>query len=198
MPSETESLKEMQDKLKDAIWADLSRKKWDQISLETVADDLLIDPMQARLAAGSKTKLVLDKLSELDRQALAESHEDFSEDPDATMHDKLLEGSLHRFEIYQLYKSQIRHLHAAAMRDPKLGMKLIASLKMTVDQLLFICGDKQPSLQRHIRLKGLTALLMSVRSDWLVDDSSDMAKTAKILDKRLKQAAEWAESFRIV
>lgn len=198
MPSDATSWTELHERLKEAVWADLSRQAWSQITLETIADDLLVDHADAHLAAASKTRLVLAKLAELDRQAVSESHRDFSEDPDATMHDKLLEGILHRFEIYQPYKSQIRHLHDGALRDPKLAVKLTSSLQMLVDQLLYICGDTHKSLQRHIRVKGLTALIMSVRSDWIEDDSADMAKTTKLLDKRLKQAAEWAESFRLI
>ena len=198
MPADTQTTIDTRQKLKEAVWADLSRQSWSQISLDTIAGDLLIEPAAARLSAGSKAELVLEMLSDLDRHALSDSYADFAEDADASMHDKLLEGILHRFEIYQPYKSQMRHLHEAAIRDPKFGMKLINSLTMAADQLLFICGDEKASINRRLRVKGLTAVIMSVRSDWQDDASSDMAKTMKILDKRLKQAAEWAESFRLV
>jgi len=185
-------------RLKEALWSDLASQSWSALSLDSAADDLLIDRAEAKLAAISKTDLVLETLTELDREALTGSHQDFSEDPDATIHDKLLEGLIHRFETYQAYKTQIRHLHDGALRDPKLGLKLIAGLSKSMDQLLYICGDTKGGAQRQLRVKGLTGLVMSVRSDWLDDDSSDLSKTTKILDKRLKQAAEWAETFRII
>ena len=198
MQDDEEKWSDLRLRLKEALWSDLASQSWSALSLDSAADDLLIDRAEARLAAISKTDLVLETLTELDREALAGSHQDFSEDPDATIHDKLLEGLIHRFETYQACKTQIRHLHDGALRDPKLGLKLIAGLSKSMDKLLYICGDTKGGAQRQLRVKGLTGLVMSVRSDWLDDDSSDLSKTTKILDKRLKQAAEWAETFRII
>ena len=198
MQDNAEKWSDLRLRLKEALWSDLASQSWSALSLDSAADDLLIDRAEAKLAAISKTDLVLEKLGELDRDALAGSHQDFSEDPDATIHDKLLEGLIHRFETYQAFKAQIRHLHDGALRDPKLGLKLIARLTKSMDQLLYICGDTKAGAQRQLRVKGLTGLVMSVRSDWLDDDSADLSTTTKILDKRLKQAAEWAETFRLI
>ena len=185
-------------KLQDGLWADLAGNSWSDVSLARTAEDLLIDPVYAQLAAVDKTELVLHKLASLDRDALASTHAEIADDPDASMHDKLLEGLIHRFEVYQPFKAQIRHLHGASYRDPALGLKLISRLTSSMDALLMICGDSEPSIQRKMRVKGLTGVAMSVRTDWLADDTADLAKTTKLLDNRLKQAAEWAESFRLI
>ena len=198
MQTDTTDWAEVRGKLQEAVWADLASMSWAQVSVAKAAEDLLIDPVQARLACSGKEDLILAMLSELDRQAAASSHADFAEDPDANMHDKLLEGLLHRFETYQPYKAQMRHLHNASYRNPALGLKMLSSLTKSMDMLLSISGDTQTSAQRNIRVKGLTGLVMSVRSEWLNDDSSDLAKTTKLLDKRLKQAAELAESFYLI
>ena len=198
MQTDTADLGEVRRKLQEAVWADLGSKRYKDVSVEAAAQDLLIDPVDARLATNGKMELILSQLSDMDRDAAATSSADFRDDPDASMHEKLLEGLLHRFDVYQPYKTQIRHLHEAGIADPVLALKLIKRLSKSMDMLLAICGDTNTSLQRDVRVKGLTALVMSVRSEWMNDENTDLAKTTKLLDKRLKQAAEWAQSFRIL
>ena len=184
--------------IEDALWSDLAQRSWSEISLAAVAEDLLLDPVQVQLLAGSKTDIIIHKVTEIDKAALMQSHADFADDPDASMHEKLLEGLLCRFEHYQPHKRQMQNLHKASLRNPTLAAQLLGQLTKTMDKLLAICGDSQPSWQRQARIEGMTGIVLSVRRDWQDDDTPDLAKTTKLLDKRLQQAAEWAASLKLI
>lgn len=182
----------------DALWADLAQRAWSDVSLQSVADDLVLDPVEVQLIAGSKSDIIVRKITEIDQAALRQSRADFADDPDASMHEKLLEGLLCRFEHFQPYKQQMHTLHTASLRHPALAAKLLAQLTKTMDKLLAICGDDQPSWRRQVRIEGMVGIVLSVRRDWQGDDTPDLAKTTKLLDKRLQQAAEWAASLKLI
>ena len=114
------------------------------------------------------------------------------------MHEKLLEGLTQHFEVMAPHRAQIETLHHASLRDPILGLHLLAQLSEVVDRLLRICGDDRPSLQRQIRVRAIVGLLLRVRPVWQKDTSLDLAPTMKQLDKNLRDAADWAASFGLV
>jgi len=137
-------------------------------------------------------------LRALDEAALAASAADFADAPDASVHEKLLEGLISRFELYTPYRAQMAAIQDAARRDPMLAACLLARLGDTIDRLLSLCGDHVTGWRRRARIKGVVAVLLRVRSTWQTDDSAGLSLTLSALDKELRRAAEWAVSFGVL
>ena len=184
--------------LAEALFSALSSTPYHAVSFEMLADSCGCDALSARLAGQDKMTLVLHQLALLDGTALAQTRADIADDPEASMHEKLLEGAIHRFEVMAPYRAQIENLHQAALRDPALGVHLLAQLHQTMDSLLLICGDDETSWQRRFRVKGLVGIMLRLRPIWQTDTSTDLAPTMKKLDSWLKDGADWAASFRLV
>ena len=184
--------------LSEALFTALASTPYQAITFDMLADSCGVDSLTARLAGGDKMTLILHKLALLDAGALAQTRADIAEDDAASMHEKLLEGAIHRFEVMAPYRAQIDNLHQAAMRDPALGVHLLGQLYQTMDALLMICGDTDTSWQRRFRVKGLVGIMLRLRPIWQADTSPDLAPTMKKLDSWLKEGADWAATFRLV
>jgi hypothetical protein len=75
---------------------------------------------------------------------------------------------------------------------------LATNLESFVDRLLSLCGDNVSGFTRTARLKGVCGVFLKASTAWQRDDSPDLAKTLKTLDRDLKTAAEWAISLRVL
>lgn len=184
--------------LAQQCWAALAATSFDDLSLDTLAEQLGISAGEAHLAAGSVTDLILYQLDKIDHQALSTSFADFADDPDATIYEKLFEGLVMRFEMFADHRAQISALHEAAKRNPILGLHLSHQLADVMGKLLWLSGDDSTGFIKEARKLGVTAAVMRVRPVWQDDSSADLGQTMKKLDDELKKACEWAISLRIL
>ena len=137
--SETPTM--MLDRLADAAWEQLADLSPRAIHIDDIATDAGIPAAAARAVAGSISNLVLNKLARLDRQAVLETLADIEDAGDVPARDKIIEGLMHRFEVYAPYRRQMAQLENAARRDPALGLRLIDSLVHAMRMLLRMAGD---------------------------------------------------------
>ena len=91
-----------------------------------------------------------------------------------------------------------RTIARACPSHPALAMMLSANLYHYIDRLLYICGDTEQSFRRMARIKGVCAVAVKAGVNWQRDDSPDLSRTMKVLDRDLKTAAEWAVSLRLL
>ena len=61
-----------------------------------------------------------------------------------------------------------------------------------------MCGDSATGFVRTARIKGVCGVFLKVSAAWQRDESPDLAKTLKTLDRDLKTATEWAISLRVL
>lgn len=186
------------DQLANEAWEELALTGYESLKLSDIAQQCGMTEAEAVLVAGDVMQLILGKLQELDKAALAESLADFADDPDASIYDKILEGLTMRFEHFAQYRSQINALHQAAFRNPLLGLSLSHQLSETIAKLLFICGDTSTGWRKQARILGVTATVMRVRSDWADDETAGMELTMKKLDEALMKACDWALTLQIL
>lgn len=184
--------------LRDALWSALATQDYAAISMDLLADEQGIDRVTARLVAGDKMALVLAQCEALDLAILTQLRDDLEDAADELMHDKLLEALMQRFEAMAPHRAQIANLHQASLRDPILGLHLLAQLRQTADHILRLCGDDEESWQRMLRVKGLVGVMLRLRGTWQKDNTDDLAPTMKQIDKWLKEAASLAASLRLV
>lgn len=137
-------------------------------------------------------------LADLDETIMFTLDSDFAEDPDASVHEKILEGLVARYEAYRPFKQAIDHLNKASMRDPVLAAMMISRLNQASERLLNIAGVKISGIAGILQVKGLSGVALSCQREWMRDDSPDMATTIRALDQRLGQAEEIASGLRLI
>ena len=184
--------------LQDALWARLAHQDYLQIGLSALAEDAGISDRQAVLVAGSVERVLLGALQEMDDAILAQCAEDFADDVQANIHEKLLEGLTQRLEAYADKRMGLHSISKACPRQPGLAIQLSANLYSFIDRLLILCGDDEEGLKRMARIHGICGVVLKVSTAWQNDDSPDLSKTIKVLDQDLKKAAEWAVSLRVL
>ncbi|MGB2485697.1 MAG: hypothetical protein ACPIDR_00805 [Candidatus Puniceispirillaceae bacterium] len=184
--------------LQDALWSALAHQDYMQISLSALADAAGISHRQAVLVAGSVERVLLGALQEMDDAILAQCAEDFADDMQANVHEKLLEGLTQRFEAYADKRTGLHSISKACPRQPALAMQLSSNLYSFVDRLLILCGDDEGGLWKMARIHGICGVVLKASTAWQRDDSPDLSKTIKVLDQDLKKAAEWAVSLRVL
>ena len=181
-----------------ALWSALDQQSLGAVSLEQLANEagLAVKDLYVRYA--DSDAVLLAALRALDSVALYQSANDFADAPEASIHEKLLEGLISRFELYAPLRVQMQAVHRAAQRNPLLAACLLAGLADMIDRLLSLCGDEITGWRRQVRVKGIMAVLLRVRPVWQSDDTADLSLTLSSLDKELRRAAEWAVSFRVL
>lgn len=184
--------------LQDALWARLAHQDYLQIGLSALAEDAGISDRQAVLVAGSVERVLLGALQEMDDAILAQCAEDFADDVQANIHEKLLEGLTQRLEAYADKRMGLHSISKACPRQPGLAIQLSANLYSFIDRLLILCGDDEEGLKKMARIHGICGVVLKVSTAWQNDDSPDLSKTIKVLDQDLKKAAEWAVSLRVL
>ncbi|MDC0564624.1 hypothetical protein OAP51_07510 [Alphaproteobacteria bacterium] len=198
------SFDERRSQLVEAFWVALLGRSFAELSLEILAGEAGRDG-QEHLASPANmagladiTDLACVAVAMVDNQALAEIADDFNDAGDASVQEKLVEGLIHRFESFAPLKPQMQALHLACMRNPVLGMALGHQLLRSIDRLLQLCGDDSSGMKRILRVKGVCAVVMRVRSTWMADETADLSQTLKQIDSELEKAREWAVSLKIL
>ena len=194
--SETPTM--MLDRLADAAWERLADLSPRAIHIDDIATDAGIPAAAARAVAGSISNLVLNKLARLDRQAVLETLADIEDAGEVPVRDKIIEGLMHRFEVYAPYRRQMAQLENAARRDPALGLRLIDSLVHAMRMLLRMAGDDLAGVRGEARVRGVAAVAMLVARTWQTDDTTDLSTTLKEIDRRLATAEEWGRTLRVL
>ena len=124
--------------LQDALWSALAHQDYMQIRLCVLADAAGISHRQAVLVAGSVERVLLGALQEMDDAILAQCAEDFADDMQANVHEKLLEGLTQRFEAYVDKRTGLHSISKACPRQPALAMQFLTFIAGR--QLLILCG----------------------------------------------------------
>ncbi|MED5303980.1 MAG: hypothetical protein VX665_00465 [Pseudomonadota bacterium] len=194
--SETPTM--MLDRLADAAWEQLADLSPRAIHIDDIAADAGIPAPAARAVAGSISNLILHKLARLDRRAVLETLADIEDAGDVPARDKIIEGLMHRFEVYAPYRRQLAQLDNAARRDPALGLRLIDSLVHAMRMLLRMAGDDLAGMKGEARVRGVAGVAMLVVRTWQTDDTSDLSTTLKEIDRRLATAEEWGRTLRVL
>ena len=194
--SETPTM--MMDGLADAAWTQLAELSPRAMHIDDVAAEAGVPSAAARAVAGSMANLFLHKLARLDRQAVLETLADIEDAGDVPARDKIIEGLMHRFEVYAPYRRQMAQLETAARRDPALGLRLIESLSQAMRMLLRMAGDDLAGVRGEARVRGVAGVAMIVARVWQTDDTPDLSTTLKEIDRRLATAEEWGRTLRVL
>lgn len=138
----------------------------------------------------SKTALMRGYMATIDRKVLIAPPES-----GASIREALFELFMRRFDALQPQRKALERLARDLPRDPAaaaaIGMRSCRSIAAMAE----LAGVDTSGLGGALRVKALVALYAWVMRTWVGDDSSDMARTMKVLDQGLERLEVIARSM---
>ncbi len=172
---------------------------WTRAAVDSAAQHLGVDPVQARLAMPKGQPALIDLyIQEVDRGLEAY----FTPERLAGMkiREKIRALVWHRFEIMGPAREAVRRALALLAMPQNLPLALRISWR-TVDGMWRIAGDTSTDFNHYTKRMTLGAVYASTLLVWLDDQSEGWADTAAFLDRRIdnvmrfeKLKAEWRGS----
>ena len=172
---------------------------WTQAAVDSAAQQLGIDPVQARLAMPKSQAALIDTyIQQVDRELEAS----FTSEQLAAMkiRKKIRELVWRRLEIMGAAREAVRRALAILAMPQNVPLALRISWR-TADHMWRIAGDTSTDFNHYTKRMTLGAVYASTLLAWLDDQSEGWADTAAFLDRRIddvmkfeKLKAEWRGS----
>lgn len=198
MPKQKATIDEVRRDVGRAMLFCLNEHKFSDITFDVIAAQTEHDAALIRRLFPDTTHIVCQGLRDLDDDIMTGFAEDLAEDFDSEIKERILEGLIVRYESYRPFKSAIKNLNLATVANPSLASVTIQRLSDVSKTILELSGDDTSGILGLIRVKGLAGVALSAQREWFRDETSDMSSTIRVLDQRLNQAEEFAQTLNII
>ena len=198
MPKQKATIDEIRRDVGRAMLSCLNDYKYTDITFDVIAAAVSHDAALIRRLFPDMTQMVYQGLRDLDDEIMESFADDLAGDVDAEIKERILEGLIVRYEAYRPFKAAIKHLNAASVSNPVLASVTIQRLSDVSRTILELSGDDTSGILGLLRVKGLAGVAISAQREWFRDETSDMSSTIRVLDQRLNQAEELAETLNII
>ncbi|WP_420732089.1 TetR family transcriptional regulator [Hwanghaeella sp. 1Z406] len=178
----------------EAAMALFSERGYAAVRLQDIADRAEMDLGALRQRVANKLDILKLFLRRLDADVLGE---DAGFGPEETVRDRLFDLLMRRFDALTPYRPALRAILQDVGRDPAALLCLAPHGMTALGWYLEAAGTSADGLRGAMRIKGLCVVWLHCLRIWEKDDSDDLAKTMKALDKALGQAerlATWMQS----
>jgi AcrR family transcriptional regulator len=170
------------------------QRGYDAVRLQDIADSAGMDLGALRQRVSTKLDILKLFLRRLDGEVLGE---DAQFGPEESVRDRLFDLLMRRFDALSPYRPALQAVMRDLRRDPAALICLAPQGMTALGWYLEAAGTSADGIRGAIRIKGLSAIWLHCLRIWDTDDSADLAKTMKALDKALGQAeraAGWMQS----
>ena len=178
----------------DAAMTLFAERGYAAVRLQDIADRAEMDLGILRQRVANKLDILKLFLHRLDGDVLGE---DAGFGPEETVRDRLFDLLMRRFDALTPYRPALQAVLSDLRRDPAALVCLAPHGMMALGWYLEAAGTSADGLTGAMRIKGLSVVWLHCLRIWEKDDSDDLAKTMKALDKALSQAervATWMQS----
>ena len=178
----------------EAAMALFSERGYAAVRLQDIADRAEMDLGALRQRVANKLDILKLFLRRLDADVLGE---DAGFGPEETVRDRLFDLLMRRFDALTPYRPALWAILQDVGRDPAALLCLAPHGMTALGWYLEAAGTSADGLRGAMRIKGLCVVWLHCLRIWEKDDSDDLAKTMKALDKALGQAerlATWMQS----
>ncbi|MDF1749005.1 MAG: TetR family transcriptional regulator [Alphaproteobacteria bacterium] len=186
--------KDLDSTLVAAAMALFAERGYQATRLQDIADRAEIDMGTLRQHVSHKLDILKLFLRRLDGDVLGE---DAGFGPEETVRDRLFDLLMRRFDALTPYRPALQAVIHDLRRDPAALMCLAPYGMTALGWYLEAAGTSVDGLRGAVRVKGLSVIWLHCLRIWEKDDSDDLAKTMKALDKALGQAeraANWMQA----
>ena len=167
-----------------------AERGWQDTSLASIAETAGMSFPDLHALFPSKTAVLRAFLSGVDRTVLATAPED-----GASVREALFELMMRRFDALQPHRAAMQCLARDLPRDPAAAACVAMRVCSSIGAIAERAGVATTGPLGAMRIKALVGLHAWVVRAWLADDSADMARTMKALDKGLERLEAIAQSF---
>jgi len=176
---------EARDKIIDALMALASERRWDEVSLEAIADRAGVTLAALRAEYDGRLSMLADFIRSVDEAALSSIDGELAKE---APRERLFDLLFARFEALAPHRQAVRNLGRSARRDPilALGLNIIATRSMV--WMLAAAAIPAEGLRGAMRAQALAMIWARVLRVWLKDDDPGLARTMAALDRHLREA----------
>ena len=168
---------------------------WNEISLVDIAAESRISEDDLRVLFPTKLSLLKTYSEQVNEQVAARGKSISMEE---SMKDRLFEAVMIRLDVLGNNKDAVANIMRATLRgNPKTILAGAGALRRAMVQLLDLCGGSSGGLCGEVKLRALGLIYLGVLRVWLMDDTTDTAKTMAALDKALARAEALIKSLPI-
>jgi AcrR family transcriptional regulator len=172
-------------KIVDALMALAAERRWEEVTLEAVAERAGVSLAALRAAYDGRLAILADFVRRIDERVLAGLDADMAGE---APRERLFDVLFSRFEALGPHKPAIRSLAAAARRDPALALALNGTVVPSMAWMLAAAGIATTGGRGLFRAQGLALVWAQVMRVWLDDDDPGLARTMAALDRQLRRA----------
>jgi len=187
---------QMLDRAVDAALRLAARDGWARVRLEDVAGEAEMSLGDLHRLTPDKTGLIVRFIAQTDAAVLSE---EAGFRPEDGVRDRLFDLLMRRFDELDAHKAGVEAVFQDVLRDPLALMAVAPAGMRALGWYLEAAGVGADGPLGALRIKGLAAVWLHALRAWFADDSEDLAKTMKALDRALAQAesaAAWIEGRR--
>lgn len=161
--------------------------QWRNLSLAEIAEAAGL-PLRDVYVLFSSRQAIFNAFSrEIDLRLLA----DCQVEQGASPRDRLFETVMYRFDLLRPYRAALKTIWLATLRDPIQALSAARQLRQSMAAVLQAAEIDSEGLGGVAKIKGLSAIYISVFRRFLEDESADLAPTMALLDTHLNRAAGW-------
>ena len=166
-----------------------AREGWEAVTLPAIAGGAGARLSELYPAWRSRMAVLGAFMRRVDREVV---ETDFGFAPEDTVHDRLFEVLMRRFDALQPHREAVRRIRAGVMRDPAASAAMMRQLGCSMAWMLEAAGLASDGISGKVRIAGLTAIWLRCTATWIGDETADMSRTMAELDRALKRADRWA------
>ncbi|MEM7442101.1 MAG: hypothetical protein AAF414_02100 [Pseudomonadota bacterium] len=164
---------------------------WSAVSLASVATAAKLPVAEVHRVIPDRQAILTGIGRLVDDAVLAEG----SADPDDGPRDRLFDVMMRRFDLLQDHRAGILAVMEGLRREPLSALCQGPALERSMKLMLDLAGMSAKGLIGMAKVRVLALIYLDIVRVWRGDDTEDMAKTMKALDKRLEQAEQLANTF---
>jgi AcrR family transcriptional regulator len=116
-------------------------------------------------------------------------------DRKTSVHDRLFEILMARFDALQQHRAGILSLASACRQIPSLAKALLKAQWESMRLVARLARLEEEGAHDLLRRAGLLAIYHVILCRWVLDDSADLAKTMAALDRTLSRSGALARIF---
>lgn len=166
-----------------------STKSHTDIDLDMIAKDADVSVEEMTSLYSSRQDIVWEIIARLNAEAL--STQEFSSDD--SLHDKLFDLLMKRFEALQEHKDVLRNLMSPIKGSDVRSLYVNTALVRSMGWILDAAGAGTSGLDGEARKRGLAWVFGSALEVFLEEDDPGLPKTMMVLDRGLSKTVVWQE-----
>ena len=164
---------------------------WRWLTSSKVSDQTGIKEGKIKNIYPTKYELIFHLIDDMNKFAI--NSKNFSIDD--SLHDKLFDLLMARFDFLYPYKSTIQLIVSDSSNNPQFYAKLLIKLKESMTLTLRVIGVQVSGWQGRLKIRGISLVYINSFRVWLNDESLDSGQTMATLNSGLEKANSIASFF---